>query len=82
MIKKYVTWTQKALHYTLIFQVFVFLQIFNLINARKIDEEEMNVFAGIFDNCMFSVVLVLTTSVQIALVEVGGKFAKTYKLNT
>lgn len=75
-------WTQKALHYTLIFQTFLFLQVFNLINSRKIAEDEMNVFAGFCDNCMFSIVLVLITGIQIALVEVGGKFAKTYKLNT
>ena len=30
--------THKLLHYTSIFQVFVFMQIFNLINSRKIGE--------------------------------------------
>jgi len=73
--------SQKMLHYTLIFQAFVFLQIFNLINARKIALGEFNVFSGIFNNCMFGAVLVTTTIIQIGLVEIGGKFAKTYKLD-
>lgn len=34
-------------HMSNAFNVFVFLQIFNLINARKIDDE-LNVFSGIF----------------------------------
>ena len=41
------------LHYTLIFQVFVFMQIFNLINSRKIGEGEYNVFANFFNNKYF-----------------------------
>lgn len=54
------THTHKMLHYTIVFQVFVFLQIFNLINARKIGDGEMNVFSGFFNNKMFIIVLVLT----------------------
>jgi hypothetical protein len=48
------------LHYTIVFQVFVFLQIFNLINARKIGDGELNVFKGFFNNKMFIIVMVLT----------------------
>jgi len=54
------THTQKMLHYTIVFQVFVFLQIFNLINARKIGDGELNVFKGFFNNKMFIIVMVLT----------------------
>jgi Ca2+ transporting ATPase len=54
------------LHYTLIFQVFVFMQIFNLINSRKIAEGEINVFKNFFDekwrpyNKWFFIIFVVT----------------------
>jgi hypothetical protein len=53
------THTVKMLHYTIIFQVFVFMQIFNLINSRKIDEE-LNVFSYFFNNMWFIVIFLLT----------------------
>jgi len=69
------------LHYTIVFQVFVFLQIFNLINARKIGDGEFNVFSGFFNNKMFIIVLFLTIIIQCLLVEVGGAAVKTWPLN-
>jgi len=42
---------------------------------------DMNPFVGFFDNCMFTIVIILTTLVQIATVEFGAKFTKTFKLN-
>jgi magnesium-transporting ATPase (P-type) len=72
--------TQKLLHYTLVFQVFVFLQLFNQINARKLGEE-LNVFSGVFNNCLFVGVVIFTFVIQMALVEVGGKFIKTHALS-
>lgn len=52
--------TQKMLHYTIIFQVFVFMQIFNLINSRKIEEGEINVFKNFFNNKWFIIIFLLT----------------------
>lgn len=74
--------TQKLLHYTMVFQMFVFMQLFNQINARKIEEGELNVFKGFFNNFLFLFVTVLTFVVQMAMVEVGGKAIKTWPLNT
>lgn len=51
--------TQKLLHYTLIFQTFVFMQLFNWFNARKL-EGEINVFKNICNNCLFFVILGIT----------------------
>ena len=72
--------TQKMLHYTIIFQVFVFMQIFNLINSRKINQE-LNVFAGFFNNFWFIAIFVLTIAIQCVLVELGGNAVKTFPLN-
>lgn len=75
------THTQKMLHYTLIFQVFVFMQIFNLINSRKIEEGEVNVFKNFFNNQWFIIIFLLTIIIQCCLVELGGTAVKTYKLD-
>lgn len=51
--------TEKMLHYTIIFQVFVFMQIFNLINSRKIGDE-LNVFSYFFNNKWFLIIFITT----------------------
>uniref|UniRef100_A0A8C1NC83 Calcium-transporting ATPase n=1 Tax=Cyprinus carpio TaxID=7962 RepID=A0A8C1NC83_CYPCA len=43
-------------HYTIVFNTFVMLQLFNEINARKIHGER-NVFEGIFNNMIFCSIL-------------------------
>lgn len=73
--------TQKMLHYTIIFQVFVFMQIFNLINSRKIGDNEINVFKDFFNNKWFIIIFFVTILIQCALVELGGTAVKTYALN-
>lgn len=62
--------------------MFVFMQLFNQINARKIEEGELNVFKGFFNNFLFIFVTILTFVVQMAMVEVGGKAIKTWPLNS
>lgn len=65
-----------GIHLTIFFNVFVYLQVFNEINARKLKPSEWNVFAGFFNNPMFLFVLVATVVVQMALTEFGGKAVK------
>lgn len=55
--------TEKVTLYTIVFQMFVFCQLFNQINARKLGEREFNVFENFFNNAMFIFILVLTLSV-------------------
>jgi hypothetical protein len=74
-------YTQKIIHFTYIFQIFVFMQVFNQINARKLGEKEFNVFQGIFLNPFFMFITILTVGVQIFLVEFGGRPVKAYPLN-
>ena len=64
--------TCKTLQYTMLFQTFVFMQVFNEINSRKLGEKEFNVFAGFFNNWLFIVITIITVVVQIALVQYGG----------
>mmetsp|Transcript_25715 Transcript_25715/g.72045 ORF Transcript_25715/g.72045 Transcript_25715/m.72045 type:complete len:982 (-) Transcript_25715:61-3006(-) len=58
-------------HYTLIFNAFVFAQIFNEINSRKCNGE-LNVFDKFFTNKIFGVVIVVTVILQVVIVEFGG----------
>ncbi|XP_056304724.1 plasma membrane calcium-transporting ATPase 3b isoform X1 [Danio aesculapii] len=59
-------------HYTIIFNIFVLMQLFNEINARKIHGER-NVFDGIFANPIFCSIVLGTFGVQVVIVQFGGK---------
>jgi len=73
--------TEKLLHYTLIFQSFVFMQLFNQINARKLEPNEFNVFKNICNNSLFFVILIMTVAIQILMVQFGGKAVQTQPLS-
>lgn len=51
-------------HYTIVFNVFVMMQLFNEINARKIHGER-NVFEGIYRNPIFCSVVLGTFALQV-----------------
>ncbi|XP_070791269.1 plasma membrane calcium-transporting ATPase 3 isoform X12 [Pituophis catenifer annectens] len=51
-------------HYTIIFNIFVMMQLFNEINARKIHGER-NVFDGIFSNPIFCSIVLGTFGIQV-----------------
>ena len=55
--------TIKCFHYTMIFNTFVFLQVFNEINARKLAPYEYNVFKGFFNNWLFISIMIITIAV-------------------
>ncbi|XP_031169089.1 plasma membrane calcium-transporting ATPase 1a isoform X1 [Sander lucioperca] len=59
-------------HYTIVFNTFVLMQLFNEINARKIHGER-NVFEGIFNNLIFCSIVFGTFIIQFVIVQFGGK---------
>jgi Ca2+-transporting ATPase len=67
-------------HYTIIFNAFVFCQIFNEFNARSITDE-WNVFRGLMGNPIFTGVIVVTCALQVFIVQLGGLFTKTSPLD-
>jgi len=73
--------TQKVEGYTIVFQTFVFMQLFNQINARKLGEKEWNVFANFFNNFMFIAIIIVTFAVQMLIVEFGGRYMRAYPLS-
>ncbi|KAF5739472.1 Autoinhibited Ca2+-ATPase 1 isoform 1 [Tripterygium wilfordii] len=64
---------------TLIFNSFVFCQVFNEISSREL--EKINVFKGILKNYVFVGVLTCTVLFQIVIVEFFGTFANTSPLS-
>jgi len=66
-------------HITIVFNTFVFCQVFNEINARSIDDN-MNVFKGISGNPLFIAIIIFTVVAQYGIVEYGGDFVRTAPL--
>jgi len=60
------------LHFTLFFNTFVYLQLFNELNCRKLKSTEKNVFAGLCSNKLFWVIVGATALVQVGIVQLGG----------
>jgi Ca2+ transporting ATPase len=68
-------------HFTIFFNIFVFLQVFNSINARKLGKREKNVFSGLFDNYLYYVIQAIIIIGQVLMVQLGGKAVRTKPLS-
>ena len=66
---------QGTAHYTLVFNAFVWCQLFNELNARSIDDHQ-NIFKGLHRSYIFLGVLVVSAGLQVLIVEVGGEAFK------
>ena len=72
---------QHGYHFTIFFDIFVFLQVFNSINARKLNRDELNVFEGIKNNFYYIMVQSFIVIGQIFLVSFGGRAVRTQPLS-
>ncbi|KAK3843651.1 MAG: PMCA-type calcium-translocating P-type ATPase [Linnemannia gamsii] len=61
---------------TMVFNTFVFLQIFNEVNCRRLDNR-LNIFSGMLKNNYFMVIFVIMVVFQVVIVEWGGEAFKT-----
>jgi calcium-translocating P-type ATPase len=68
-------------HNTLIFNAFVFCQLFNEFNARSIKDDGMAAFRGVTKNPMFLFIIFVTIIFQIVVVYGFGPFTKTTGLS-
>lgn len=59
----------KKKHFTIIFNVFIFLQVFNQINCRKVGPRDFKVFQRFFHNQQFLAVLLGVVVVQYLMVQ-------------
>ncbi len=60
-------------HLVCVFNAFVFLTIFNKFNARKLHDDQLNVFAGFLHSAFAPVIMFIIFALQILIVEVGTK---------
>ena len=68
-------------HLTIFFDIFVFMQLFNLINSRKLSKDEYNVFSGILENLCFIFIQSFILLGQIIIVNCGGRAARVKPLS-
>lgn len=66
-------------HFTIIFNAFVMMTLFNEINSRKVHGER-NVFKHLLSNRMFCIIWISTFIAQILIVQFGGKWFSTAPL--
>lgn len=64
--------TSNTILATTIFTTFVFMQLFNEINCRILDGNQLNPFRGLFRNSIFVGIWVGTVIIQVVLVFFGG----------
>lgn len=64
---------------TMIFNTFVFLQVFNELNCRRIDDS-LNIFKNLHNNKIFILVQVVVLGCQFVIVQYGGQAFKTAPL--
>lgn len=76
------TWNDKnGYHFTIFFNIFVLLQVFNSINARKLQRSELNVFENIFNNVYYILIQFVIIIGQILMVTFGGRALRTHPLS-
>ena len=68
-------------HFTIFFNIFVYMQVFNSINARKLQKDELNVFTGIMGNWLYILIQSIIFGGQIILVTFGGRAVRTHALS-
>lgn len=67
-------------HFTIIFNVFVFMTLFNELNARKIHGQR-NIFEGLFTNPIFYSIWIITLVSQLFIIQFGKVAFSTKSLN-
>lgn len=67
-------------HLTFVFNVFVFLQIFNFFSCRKINDE-LDLFSGLFTNYIFWVIFLFITVFQWSIIFFLNKYFMCYNFH-
>ncbi|CBK24619.2 uncharacterized protein [Blastocystis hominis] len=67
------------IHFTMVFNVFVFMEMFNEINSRRINNE-CNVFEHMASNTMFWMIFIISMILQLILVQFVGRVFSTHPL--
>lgn len=79
-ILSYTTDREKSQLQTLIFNTFVWMQIFNQYNNRRLDNK-MNILEGVYRNYFFIGIQFIIIGCQVLIVFVGGRAFSVHRLN-
>eukprot|EP00026_Physarum_polycephalum_P007323 Phypoly_transcript_07382.p1 GENE.Phypoly_transcript_07382~~Phypoly_transcript_07382.p1 ORF type:complete len:532 (+),score=70.53 Phypoly_transcript_07382:144-1598(+) len=66
---------------TIIFNTFVFLQLFNEFNSRIVVEKRHNPFYGMHKNYVFNIIFLVTVALQVIVIQYGDVFLETRPLS-
>ena len=66
---------------TLLFNAFVWLQLFNQVNCRRVRDAQANVLEGVLAQPQFGAILAAEAALQVAIVEFGGRAFSTVPLS-
>ena len=76
------TWNDvNGYHFTIFFDIFVFMQVFNSINARKLQKNQYNVLSGILGNWYYIFIQSFILVGQVIMVTFGGRAVRTQRLS-
>ena len=68
------------IQFTMVFDIFVFMEMFNEINSRRINNEA-NVFENLSKNAMFYSIFIISLVMQVLLVQFAGRVFNTHPLS-
>ena len=71
--------TERLRAMTIVFQTYFFMQIFNMINSRRIDD--YNVFENLTQSYALILVILLALGIQMLIIAFGGRLMRTYPLS-
>lgn len=74
--------TDKCRAFTMLFNIFIFMHLFNQLNCREVHGLRMNPFSNISKSYFFLIVFFGTFGVQYMIVEWGGLIARTSGLSS
>ena len=79
---EHLTWNNvNGYHFTIFFDIFVFMQVFNSINARKLQKNQYNVLSGILGNWYYIFIQSFILVGQVIMVTFGGRAVRTQRLS-
>ncbi len=76
------TATEKCKMYTIIFETFVFLQLFNEFNCKCIMPKKLNMFSNLLSNWLFLAILALTFGLTVFFVQYAGQMVRVTPLTS
>lgn len=72
----------RVFHYSMMFAVFIMMNLFNMINSRKLGLKQYNVFENFFNNMRFFIIMAGEIVATWAMIAFGGKIFRLEPIQT